>query len=468
MRTRQKKKYDQLKSARNTTSLDPKKVVRNFSSRSLTEDEERVLSLGLNFAVAPKRIPYQDIIVATESTARQLDSEKAKTLRMEVSTALHKARPPASNVDKGMLRALKNLRKDEDIVILPADKGNATVVMDKVEYVKKMDLMLRDGAYKTLPRDPTSKVEAKIVKTLKQLEARGYISDKERRYLSPQCSPPPQIYGLPKIHKEGIPLRPIVSAIGSPCYRLAKMLARILSPLAGKTSSFIRNSTDFVKRIKETPVTKNDRMISFDVVSLFTNVPVAGALDTISALLENDDSFEDHTTIPAADICNLAELCLRSTYFQFQDRFFEQVEGTAMGSPLSPVIANLFMEALESKALELSPLRPKMWIRYVDDTFVLWPHSEEELDNFHDLLNSITPSIQFTCEKEKDKTLPFLDVSLKREDDSISTRVHRKATHTDRYLHFSSHHHPRILTGVVQCLKRRAEMICEEQTIGNE
>lgn len=209
-------------------------------------------------------------------------------------------------------------------------------------------------------------------------------------------------------------------------------------------------------------------MISFDVVSLFTNVPVAGAFDTIAALLEKDDSYEDHTAIPAADICNLAELCLRSTYFQFQDRFFEQVEGTAMGSPLSPVVANLFMEALESKALELSPLRLKMWVRYVDDTFVLWPHSEEELDNFHERLNSITPSIQFTCEKEREGTLPFLDVSLKREDDSISTRVHRKATHTDRYLHYTSHHHPHILTGVVQCLKRRAETVCVEQTAREE
>lgn len=149
---------------------------------------------------------------------------------------------------------------------------------------------------------------------MKRLEARGYISDKERKYLSPQYSSPPQIYGLPKIHKEGMPLRPIVSAIGSPCYQLAKMLTRILSSLVGKTNSFIKNSTDFVKRVRETPVTKDDRMISFDMMSLFTNVPIAEALDTISTLLKNGTSFEDHTAIPAADICNLTELCLRSTY----------------------------------------------------------------------------------------------------------------------------------------------------------
>ena len=102
---------------------------------------------------------------------------------MEVSAALHKARPPTDNLDKGMKRALKTLRKDDSIVILPADKGNATVVIDKTEYVGKMTQMLKDGTYRKLTRDPTSKVETKITKALKQLEARGFISDKERGYL---------------------------------------------------------------------------------------------------------------------------------------------------------------------------------------------------------------------------------------------------------------------------------------------
>ena len=381
---------------------------------------------------------------------------------------LNKARPPANNVDKGMMKALSDLRKDEDIVILPADKGNATVVLDKKDYTEKMNQMLEGETYKAITKDPTTRVETKITTALKQLEKRGYISEKERKYLSPQCSNPPQIYGLPKIHKEGLPLRPIVSAIGSPTYRLAKSLARILTPLAGKTSSFVKNSTDFAKHIREIQLEEEDRMISFDVVSLFTKVPVAGAIDAISALLGKDNSFEDLTAIPARDICNLTELCLRSTYFQFQDRFFEQVDGAAMGSPLSPVVANLYMEAFETKALELAPLQPKMWIRYVDDTFVLWPHGEEELSAFHNHLNSINHSIQFTCEKESEGTLPFLDVELKRMGEKVSTGVYRKPTHTNRYIHFSSHHHPRIKIGVVQCLKRRADTICDEHSANRE
>lgn len=209
-------------------------------------------------------------------------------------------------------------------------------------------------------------------------------------------------------------------------------------------------------------------MLSFDVVSLFTKVPIAEALVTISDLLSQDESLEERTAIPAEDICALTELCLRSTYFEFQGRFFEQTDGAAMGSPLSPVVANLFMEAFETKALEQAPRRPKMWVRYVDDTFVLWPHNAEDLEAFHAHLNAINPSIQFTCEKEEEGTLAFLDVHVKREGNTISTSVYRKTTHTDRYINYSSHHHPRIKSGVVQCLKRRAEKVCDDETIDQE
>ena len=284
--------------------------MRNVNSRTLTEDEERILALGLNFVVTPRMIPPHDIIAATESTTRQLDTEKAKKLREGVSNALHKARLPTSNLDRGMLKTMKDLQKDDSIVILPADKENATVVMDRTEYLEKMNRLLEDETYRTLKMDPTSKVEKKITKALKQLESKGYISDKERRYLSPQCSSLLQIYGFLKVHKEGMPFRPIVSAIGSPLYKLAKMLTRILSPLAGKTSSFIKKSMEFSKCIRETSLGENDQMISFDVVSLFTNVPITDALKAISSLVNGDASFQDNIAISPKEICRLAELCI--------------------------------------------------------------------------------------------------------------------------------------------------------------
>lgn len=132
-----------------------------------------------------------------------------------------------------------------------------------------------------------------------------------------------------------------------------------------------------------------------------------------------------------------------------------------MGSPLSPVVANLFMEHLEERALNTTALRPKMWIRYVDDTFVIWPHGNAELKEFHRHLNHQNTSIQFTIEEEKEEKIPFLDVLVRRERNKLQTSVYRKPTHTDRYIQFSSHHHPRILRGVIQCLRDRALNVCD-------
>ena len=133
-----------------------------------------------------------------------------------------------------------------------------------------------------------------------------------------------------------------------------------------------------------------------------------------------------------------------------------------MGSPLPPAVANIFMESLEERAPNTTTLKPSMWIRYVDDTFVIWLHGNAELERFHQHLNQQNPSIKFTMEEEeRENQLPFLDVLVRREDHHLWTSIYRKPTHTDRYINFNSHHHSRILRGTVQCLRYRAHNVCD-------
>ena len=184
-----------------------------------------------------------------------------------------------------------------------------------------------------------------------------------RLRLKPRTSVPPQLYGLPKIHKVEVPLRPIVTTIGSPTYNLSKWLGKILSPLAGKTKSNVKNSVHFIQMVREMTFKENDWMVSFDVVNLFTRVPVDETLDEtldeIATKLSEDDTLEERTSLTPTQVCHLTKICLKSTYFQFRDEFFEQLEGAAMGSLLSPIIANLFMESLEEKVIEPSPQKSK-------------------------------------------------------------------------------------------------------------
>ena len=140
-----------------------------------------------------------------------------------------------------------------------------------------------------------------------------------------------------------------------------------------------------------------------------------------------------------------------------------------MGSPLSPVLVELFMEEFELDTIENADLRPNLWLRYVDDTFVVWPHGKTALQEFLLHLNSQHPLIKFTMEQEKNNTISFLDVQVTRKaDGTLAHTVHRKPTHTDRYLHSSSFHHPRFKSAVLNTLVRRAFSTCDQHSLKQE
>ncbi|XP_071454132.1 uncharacterized protein [Hetaerina americana] len=140
-----------------------------------------------------------------------------------------------------------------------------------------------------------------------------------------------------------------------------------------------------------------------------------------------------------------------------------------MGSPLSPAIANFFMEDFEEKALRTAKLRPRYFFRYVDDTFIVWPHGPAALNEFLEHMNSAHPNIRFTMEKEDNGQLPFLDILIKkREDRTLSHSVYRKPTHTDLYLNGESHHHPSQKRSVLSTLLHRAKTISDAENLGKE
>ena len=144
--------------------------------------------------------------------------------------------------------------------------------------------------------------------------------------------------------------------------------------------------------------------------SLFTKVPIDLSLQIIDRRLREDNTLSDRTTLGPPTITMLTELCLRTTYFQYGNEFFEQKDGAAMGSPLSPVVANIFMEEFENEALQEAGSKPRLWLRYVDDTFVIWSQGRDQLEDFLSFLNGRHGNIQFTMEEETDGSIPFLDV----------------------------------------------------------
>jgi hypothetical protein len=161
-----------------------------------------------------------------------------------------------------------------------------------------------------------------------------------------------------------------VSSISSPCYALAGFIQTTLKPLAGNSEATVKNSDHFIQLLKPIELQDQDILVSFDVVSLFTNVPIEESLQIIKSKLDTYLEKIQHFNLKIEVIMELLEVCMRTTYFQVDDKFYEQKEGMAMGSPLSPVVSNIFMETFEQLALTTAQHKPKMWLRYVADTFV--------------------------------------------------------------------------------------------------
>ena len=164
------------------------------------------------------------------------------------------------------------------------------------------------------------------------------------------CSSP-QFYGLPKIHKPDTSLRPVVSSRGLVTYWVAKVLTKILKPLVGRFPHNIHSTHDFVEQADKVTLLPGECISFYDVTALFTSVPVEPALGIIKDLLEQDNTLKERTVLPVKDIILLLKLCLHNTYFSFQGQFNEQVKDAAMGSLVSPIVTDLYMEYFEHKAL---------------------------------------------------------------------------------------------------------------------
>jgi len=287
---------------------------------------------------------------------------EVEEIRQECGQILYRSKPPKPKLTKENFDSICRLNENRNILILKVNKGNAPVIMDSSDYDSKMLDLLSTSTYKPLAKNPINSITTLVTKVIKSSSLDPTI----QKHLLPHNHQTPRIYEQPKIHKKGIPLGPIVSAIRAPTQALSRFLANKLQTFVGKTSSFIKDSTDFIQKTQDFHLNEDDLMVSFDVVSLFTKIPIPEALTLLSKLVY-------------PETMNLIKICLSSTFFTFKEVCYEQIEGTTMGSSLSPVVANILIEHFESLALSNFHLKPKCWFCFVDDTLVIWPHGHSNL-----------------------------------------------------------------------------------------
>ena len=157
----------------------------------------------------------------------------------------------------------KNYSLDTSIVILPADKGRSTVILNHEDYLEKFMDHINNGPYQLLKKDLTTKIKTKTLKQLKVLKDNEFIDNKLYYYLKPTDSSAPWFYGQPNIHNPGVPIRPIVSYSGSPLYNLNKYIAGILKGYVQDDNNNAKNSTTFSNFVRNVPIEDDEIMVYF-------------------------------------------------------------------------------------------------------------------------------------------------------------------------------------------------------------
>ena len=467
VQTRHAYKLAKLRAANNNEYVNKDRWVVNLSSRKLTSAKTAVLRYGLNFAPVPKEIHIPEIIASIESGIRDLPEGNKESVRATVTNILKYSKPPTNcNLSRQQKLALKSLRRDNNIIIIPADKGKAVVVMDNDEHTNKINELLSDKEtyLKTTDRrrSPVSKIEKDLTKLLSDIKKTPSEHDPEttqmdeRLYLHLHSTdgPPARFYGLPKVHKPAVPLRPITSCINFPTYNLSKHLVKILSLLV-KEKYTVKNSSVFSQQVRHRCIADDEVMVPFDVVSLFTSIPTNLSLQVIQKRLQQDTLLTQRTHMSITNIIKLLDFVLQNSFSTYKNEYYQQISGCAMGSPVSATVADIIMEHVEETAISTAPHPPRWRFRYVDDS-----HSclkKTQVNEFHDHLNSINPHLQFTVELEENRCLPFLDTMTIRSNGKIEDDIYRKLTHTDKYSHHDSHHPLQHKLSVLSTLLDRAE-----------
>ncbi len=359
-------------------TLENRSTIVNKSDKVLNSVETEVLNKGLKFGIKNIKVDSYEMLTRFKVLAQTMNkfeiAEKGDELKVTAKcvfsttpsnvNGIYRTVKKVNSLTDEQHTALKELAHDKTIVVTKADKGNTVVIQNVDDYRKKVLNILDDKSkFQMLDNDPTRKRETRLQGYLRSIK----LAKETYKVIQPCGSRAGVLYGLPKIHKEGAPVRPIISAIGTYNYKLAKWLAGILTPLWKESPFMLKDTFEFVNKVKEINTDTDKFMLSFDVESLFTNVPTDETIEIILRKVFQPGVRQFHG-MTREILKKFLVICTKESHFQFNRRFYEPIEGVAMGSPLGPLFANAFMSDFEEKHIgKLREMGLNIWLRYVDD-----------------------------------------------------------------------------------------------------
>ena len=357
-----------------------------------------------------------------------------------------------------MKAAAKSLRENPNIVIRRADKSSSFVILNKKDYISKIQDILKDGSkFKKISKNPCDNIKNRVNNLIDQANLTTGSRIPIKKIIGDYS--PGYIYGNVKTHKEGAALRPIISQVTTPTYHTAKEIDTLIKRYLPQ-GKMLKSTTEFVEMLGGHQYSGN--LYSLDVESLFTNVPVQRTINIILEKVYNHPTIKA-PSIPKEILRELLVICTTEVPFRdAEGKMYIQVDGVSMGSPLGPTFANFFMAEVENRTLAGIPSasKPSFYGRYIDDIFTIC--EESVLLLMKDEMTLIS-GMNFTIERSVENTLPFLNVLVEKRNNVFKTTVYRKPTDNGKCLNAISECPDRYKQSVIKGFFIRAKNLSTDR-----
>lgn len=406
----------------------------NLTDKHIAEKELRQLSLGFDHGFVDKNKHIKknlasNLEVIAEKVTPLLNNDKREDFHefLRAYTDILSKNVYATKDDT--YHNLKRIIQDSSLAVVSGDKDSCVLIMEKDDYLNKLQQMIDDGINRGVYSHAVDNT-LKDLKIFRDFLYRNFKDHPKYDKMLPKSSQPARLYGTAKTHKFDSPeeittdklkFRPIIAQTGTCTYNAAQVIASYLKPLTDENPNIIRNTQDFPTMLKEQPpLDIDEEYVSYDVESLFTNIPVKETIDYII-----NEIYVNHKIKPMCSKLIFKRLLLKLTTestFIFNGKFYRQIDGCTMGGPLSVVFSDIFMTKMEKDAL-YPPRKPLFYKRFVDD--IITRRMKSVPDELFQFLNQYHPNIKLTCETNPER---FLDTKIINTNNRITTAVFRKET----------------------------------------
>ena len=446
-----------------TNQSDTSNVV-NLSDVSLSTDHLQVLSKGIKFVPTPSSLNVIEMICSTEKALYSMTPILQRAAVAEITTFAAKWRKPKKhNLSQDECRLLRELKSNDKLIVVPADKGGKIVVMNREEYVSKVEEKLNDQSLYQIIKDPTKTLKRNISELAMRLFKENKVSELQKYDM---CSIDNLAYarGQPKLHKAGTPMRIITCTRATITSSISRYTFNMIRQLRETVKKCVLNTGELLTQLSQVQMEEDDRLVSLDVSDMFNNIDTDKAIELIVERIGQSEKFVQ-SNLSVEDLRELLNLCLKNSFFTFNNKVYRQRRGLPMGNILSPLISDVFMDDYLKENVELEA-HESLW-RYVDDILMKTKMTPSQLDTFVNDLNVIEGTIRFTSEYEVNDSINFLDTTLTRNtmDKSINVQWFRKETASDRLLNFESCHQALIKRNLVKNMAVRIISTTKDSTL---